>query len=340
MGVSLGKIVATSKKEIDFEFLNGRVIGIDAYNWIYQFLSIIRDRFTGEPLRDSKGNITSHLSGLFYRTARLLEAGITPVYVFDGEPPEWKRKTIDERKKIREASEAKWKEAVEKGEEAIKYAQGSSRLTDQMLEEAKKLLEGMGVSWVQAPSEGEAQVAHMVKSGQLWGGASQDFDSLMFGSPRLIRNLSITGKKKLPNKQAYVEVKPELIELENLLANLGINHGQLILTGLLIGTDYNPGVLGYGPVKALQLVKKEKTADKIKKAVNWESEIPMEDLLEFFKNPPVADIEIEKQKIETEKIRELLVDNHGFAGERINSSLGKLPGIKKPSGGGLNKFLK
>ena len=150
MGVAIGKFLV--KKEIDMEYLRGRTIGIDAFNWIFQFLSIIRDRFTGEPLRDSQGNVTSHLSGLFYRTARLLQSGIEPVYVFDGKPPEWKRKTIEERKKIREEAAEKWKEAVERGEEAITYAQAASKLTDEMIVESKKLLEAMGVSWVQAPS--------------------------------------------------------------------------------------------------------------------------------------------------------------------------------------------
>lgn len=340
MGVALGKLVANSKKEIDLDYLKGRVVGIDAFNWIFQFLSIIRDRFTGEPLRDSKGNVTSHLSGIFYRTVRLMEAGIEPVYVFDGKPPEWKKRTIDERKKIRAEAEIKWKEAVEKGEEAIKYAQASSKLTDQMLVESKKLLEAMGVSWVQAPSEGEAQVAYMVKKGQLWAGASQDFDSLMFGSPRLVRNLSVTGKKKLPNKQAYIEVKTEIIELESLLSELGINHDQLILMGLLIGTDFNTGVKGYGPVKALELVKKEKTTDRISAAVEWNSEIEIEELLEFFKNPPAEDIKIQKQNIDIERLKKLLVGEHGFGEERINSSLEKLSAIKKSAGSGLNKFLR
>ena len=340
MGVSFGKLFADSKKEIDFEYLRGRVVGIDAYNWMYQFLSIIRDRFTGEPLRDSKGSVTSHLSGLFYRTTRFLEAGITPVYVFDGKPPEWKKKTIEERKKIRQEAEIKWKEAVEKGEEAIKYAQAASRLTQQMVEEAKKLLESMRVSWLQAPSEGEAQIAYMVKTGQLWAGASQDFDSLMFGSPMLIRNLNISGKKKLPNKQAYVEVRPEVIELEQLLSNLGIIQDQLILTGLLIGTDFNTGVRGYGPVKALELVKKEKTLEKIKASIEWNSEIPMEDLLDFFKNPPAENLKIEKNKMDIEKVKRLLIDEHGFGEERINATLAKLGETKKSANSGLNKFLK
>src|SRR3989338_11711031 len=149
MGVKLKDLVVT--QPIDMEFLRGRSIGIDAFNYIFQFLSVIRDKFTGEPLRDSKGRVTSHLSGLFYRTTRMIESGIEPVYVFDGIPPAWKKKTIEDRKKIRESAEQKWKEALEKGEDAIKYAQGASKLTDEMIENSKRLLEAMGVSWIQAP---------------------------------------------------------------------------------------------------------------------------------------------------------------------------------------------
>src|SRR3989338_11297024 len=106
MGVKLKDLVVV--KLIDMGSLKGRTVGIDAYNWLYQFLSVIRDRFTGEPLRNSKGQITSHLSGLFYRTAKLLECGIKPIYVFDGRPPDFKLKTLEERRKIRQEAEEKW----------------------------------------------------------------------------------------------------------------------------------------------------------------------------------------------------------------------------------------
>ncbi len=338
MGVKLKDLVVT--QIIDLEYLRGRSIGIDAFNYIFQFLSVIRDKFTGEPLRDSKGRVTSHLSGLFYRTVRFLEAGIEPVYVFDGKPPEWKRKAIEERQKIREVAEQKWKEAVEKGEGAIKYAQGASKLTDEMLEESKKLLETMGVSWIQAPSEGEAQVAHMVKKNQLWAGASSDYDSLLFGMPRLVRNLNIVGKKKLPGKQAYIEIKPELLELDKTLANLEINQDQLILLGILIGTDFAVGVKGVGPKTALKIVKENKTLEKIKSAVKWESGVQIEDLLDFFKKPPTEDLEIKKNALDIEKLKNLMVDEHGFGEDRISSSLEKLLELKKSRGKGLNMFLK
>src|SRR3989344_9104555 len=130
MGVNLSSLIPV--KQIEFFDLANKTIAVDAFNTMFQFISVIRDKFTGEPLRDSKGNITSHLSGLFYRTARLMENGAEVIYVFDGKPPEFKRKTIQEREKIREEARKKWIEAVERGEEAKKYAQGASSLTGEM----------------------------------------------------------------------------------------------------------------------------------------------------------------------------------------------------------------
>ncbi|MBN1159673.1 MAG: flap structure-specific endonuclease, partial [Candidatus Diapherotrites archaeon] len=160
MGVQISELVTPEK--IDLKVLQGRKIAIDAFNSLYQFLAIIR-QFDGTPLMDSAGNITSQYSGLFYRTIKLVEAGIKPVYVFDGEPPILKFRTIQERRQTREKAEKKWKEAQKKGdmEAARKYAQASMKLTGEMIEGSKKLLEAMGIPWVQAPSEGEAQAAHM-----------------------------------------------------------------------------------------------------------------------------------------------------------------------------------
>ncbi len=337
MGVDIGKLVP--KKEISIEELSGKKIGIDALNWTFQFLSSVRDKFTGEPLKDSHGNVTSHLSGLFYRTTKLIESGIEPVYVFDGKPPEWKKHTIQEREKVREEARQKWIEAVEKGEEAIKYAQGASKLTSEMLVQAKELLDLMGVSWVQAPSEGEAQISKMVKENQIWAGATQDYDAILFGIPRVIRNLNIAGKKKLPGKQTYIEVKPEFIEINEVLKGLELNQEQLIVLGLLVGTDFNPGIKGFGPKKSLELVKQEKTLENVLKKINWDFEVPAHDLFEFFKNPPAGNVEIQKKKIDIEGLRKFLIDDHDFSEERINSTLEKLQETKKKGQSGLGSFF-
>jgi len=323
MGVQLTEIIPS--KEINLEDLAGKKVGIDAFNTAYQFLSIIRDRMTGEPLRDSKGNITSHLSGFFYRTTNLIEAGIKPAFVFDGEPPEFKHLTIENRQTIRAEAKKKWEEAKRKGEAAIKYAQAASELTDQMIEDTKTLFTYMGIPWLVGKSEGEAQLAFMTKKGDIWSSASQDWDSLLFGSPRLVRNLSITGKRKVPKRDEYVDINPEIIELKDVLNGLGINQQQLIIIGLLIGTDYNEGVAGYGPKKSLEIVKKEKTLERVIKKVGWIEHTPADELLEFFLSPPVdKKYKLEWKQPEEKKLIKFMVDEHDFSEERVAKVIERL----------------
>jgi flap endonuclease-1 len=337
MGVNLSGIIPA--KEIEINSLRGKKIAIDALNTLYQFLSSIRDKYTGEPLRDSNGKVTSHLSGLFYRTLRLVEAGIEPVYIFDGKPPEFKHGVIEERKKIREEAEKKWKAAVEAGEvEKIKmYAQGAARMTEEMLDESKKLLDALGIPWVQAPSEGEAQAAFMAGKGVVWACGSQDWDSLLFGAGRLVRNLTITGRRKMPGKEQYIEIMPEIIELEKVLSELGINREQLIILGMLVGTDYNPkGIKGVGPKTALKIVKEHKTLDSVLKHVEWNADVSADIVFNFFKSPPAGDLEIKGGKMDEGKIREIMVGQHDFSEDRIVSAVKRLKENKQ----GLGKFLR
>ncbi|MEM5814928.1 MAG: flap endonuclease-1 [Candidatus Aenigmatarchaeota archaeon] len=326
MGVQIGSIIP--RKEIELEDLSGKKIAIDAYNALFQFLSIIRDKDTGEPLKDSKGRITSHLSGLFYRTVNFIEVGIKPVYVFDGEPPIFKKSTQEKREESRRIAEEKMRKALEDGkvEEVLKYAQATARLSKEIVDEAKKLLELMGVPYVQAPSEGEMQAAYMAKKGDVWASASQDYDSLLVGSPRLIRNLNLTGKRKLPGKEVYIDIKPELVELEEVLKNLNIGREQLIVIGILVGTDYNPeGIEKIGPKKALKLVKEKKSLEDVLKEIEWKFEVSAEEIFNFFLNPPVTDdYKLEwKQPIEEELIN-FMVNEHNFSEERIRNAIEKI----------------
>jgi flap endonuclease-1 len=323
MGVQISGII--TGREIELIELSGKKIAIDAFNICHQFLSIIRDRITGEPLRDHLGRPTSHLSGILYRNVNLIEAGIRPIYVWDGPAPEFKKKTIEARETAKEEAVKKWEEALAKGEPAIKYAQATSRLTEEMIEGAKKLLDYMGIPWIQAPSEGEAMCAHLCKKGVVYASGSQDSDSLLFGSSRLVRNLSITGKRKLPNKEVYIDVKPEIIELEQVLSSLGITREQLILIGILTGTDYNPGVKGVGPKTALKLVKEHRTLDRLLENVKWEADVEIREIYEFFLNPPVTDeYKIEWKEPDANKIIEFMVEEHDFSRERVTKVVDKL----------------
>lgn len=318
MGVDIREIIEA--KDISWGEMGGKKMAIDAYNALYQFLAVIRQP-DGKPLMDSKGRITSHLSGLYYRTINLIERGIRPVYVFDGKPPEFKRKELEKREEIKKEATRKFLEAKELGleEKMAKYAKMALYLTKEMVEDAKRLLDAMGIPWVQAPSEGEAQAAYMCAKGSVWASASQDYDSLLFGSPRLIRNLTISGKRKIPRKDIYVEIKPEIIELQKVLERLNITREQLILIGILVGTDYNPGgIKGIGPKTALEYVKRYKTLENIKRVIRWGFEVSMEDIYNWFLNPDVTDnYKIEFRDPNKEEILKILVDEHEFSEDRV-----------------------
>jgi len=336
MGVNLRDIIYAN--EIKIRDLSGKKIGIDAYNWTYQFLSTIRLR-TGELLKDSKGRVTSHLIGIFNRTINLLKEGIKPVYVWDGKPPEFKNKTLQTREEIKLKAEKAFKLA-KTSEEKRKYAQQMSRLTKEMIKDANKVLGVLGVPSILAPSEGEAQISHMVKRGDLWACASQDWDSLLFGSRFLIRNLSISGKKKIPRTVIYKTINPELIDLEKNLKRLKINRKQLIMVAMLIGTDYCPGVKGYGPKKSLEIVRKEKTLENVMKKVNWDFEVGPHEVLSWFLNPKTTDkYKLEWKNPSYDNVLKLLVDEYEFNQDRVENQLKHLLNNKKHQVG-LGKYLK
>jgi flap endonuclease-1 len=337
MGVQIFDILP--KKELEIENLTEKAIAVDAFLWLHQFLSIIRQP-DGTPLKDSQGRVTSHLSGIFYRTAKLIENGIKLVYVFDGPTIGFKKSTVEERQALKDQAEIRWQGALSIGDEkeARKAAQMTSHLTGEMIEQSKALLNFMGVPIVQAPSEGEAQCAYLCQKDLVYGVSSQDSDSLLFNSPRLIRNLSITGKRKLPRQDTYIEIKPELIELADVLKELGITREQLIIIGLLVGTDYNPGIKGYGPKKALEIVKKEKTLDKVLKNIEWNFETPAKEIYDFYLNPPIEkNVKIESIQPQPDKILNFMVDEFEFSQERVEKVIKTLSMSKQKS---LGSWLK
>lgn len=326
MGVQLGGLVEAKKFAI--EDLAGRRVVFDGHNILYQFLAIIRSR-QGDPLRDREGRVTSHLSGLIYRNSNLMEAGIRVAYVFDGKPHEFKNEVITERKEVRRKARVSYEVALREGkpEEARRYAQRAVTVKTDIVYDAKRLLTLMGVPWVQAPGEGEAQSAFMAGKGDVWGAASQDFDSLLFGAPRLLRNLSITGRRKLPRKNVYIRIEPEMIELPRFLTELGVTREQLIDMGILIGTDYNPkGVKGIGPKTALKLLRKYGSLEEVIPHVkNAEFPHPVDEIKELFMNPDVTDdYTLEWEAPDTAGVLEFLCGERDFDRGRVHKALKKI----------------
>jgi len=326
LGVELGDIIL--RKTISLDFLKGKTLAIDGYNTLYQFLAIIRQP-DGTPLKDRYGRITSHLSGLLYRTSNLVEKGTRLVYVFDGEPPELKETEILRRKAVKDEAAVKYEESLRRGDlkEARKYSQMTSRLRDSMVEDAKFLLDLLGIPWVQAPSEGEAQAAHMAARGDVWAVASQDHDSLLFAAPRLVRNLAITGRRKLPRRDLYVEIEPELIELERVLAELGISREQLVDLGVLVGTDFNPdGIKGIGPKKALKMLKETTSQQELDHLLR-EAASPNDfaKIKRIFLNPEVRDdYRLEWRSPDLDAVVKFLCNERDFSKERVVNAIEKM----------------
>lgn len=345
MGLSIKDIIP--RKEIGLVELKGKIVCVDAFNTLYQFLSTIRQP-DGTPLMDDKQRITSHLSGLFYRNVSLLSEGLRLVYVFDGEPPELKGKTHAKRKAGRDLAKGKYEDAKKSGDfSAMKRYSGQLvRLDDEIISESKELLEALGIFVVQAPSEGEAEAAHLAKMDGCYAAASQDYDSLLFGAPRLVRNLTLAKRRK--TYTGWVEIKPEMIELRDVLDKLEINLDQLICLGILIGTDYNPkGVPGIGQKRALELVQKFKQPVLIFKEVEErilglpeEDRFDWQEVFELFHKHDVANVEVVLPKIDEAKIKEILVGRHQFSEERVNKQLEKLrKAVKLQQQKGLDKWF-
>ena len=336
MGTKLGDIVNATA--ISLSDLSGKKLAIDAFNTIYAFLSSIRQP-DGTPLSDRQGRVTSHLSGLFYRNISLLENGIYPLYVFDGEAPKLKSKEQQKRREIREAAYVEWKTAKAEGriEDALKAAKGSSRLTSTMIEESKSLLTALGIPVIQAPSEGEGLAAQMARDGLVWASASQDNDSLLYNCPRMIRNLSLSGRRRGGRSKTYRRITPELIDLDENLRLLEVSREQLIDLAILIGTDYNDNVTGVGPKTALKLVKKHGCLEDIESAFKSSKnpkdkekyaelqDIPYNEIREIFLNPPQMEIvDPEWSNPHSDELQKILCAEHDFSESRVQKSLERL----------------
>lgn len=340
MGIDLGDLV--QKERVQLQTFSGRTVAFDAWNILYQFLSSIRQP-DGTPLKAPDGSVTSHLAGVLYRTGNLVDAGIKPVWVFDGEPHPLKQETLAARSARKEQAQADYEAAVEAGdmERAATKAKQTSRLTWQMADEAKELLQALGLPVVEAPQEGEAQAAWMGSEGRVDAVCSQDFDCLLFGAPVMARNLTVTGRRKLPGKQVWVNVEPERIDLAGSLEKLGLTREQLVDAALLVGTDFNPGIKGIGPKKAVALIKKENSLEAVIERLaadpdsadsaveramleQHEALAERDTIRRIFLEPThTEDFEVTLGKADADAVHAFMVDRYGFSPDRVDGALKK-----------------
>lgn len=305
-----------SSHEIKINELKGKIVALDAANTIYQFLTGIR-QIDGTPLMDRNGNITSHFSGILYRTSSLVDKGIKPIYVFDGKPHVLKKDTQANRRQIREEAEIKWKEAMDEGriEDARKFAVRSSRMSAGIVEGSKTLLQLMGIPYIQAKSEGEAQASYMVKKGDAWIVASQDYDCLLFGAPRMLKNIAISGPR----------ARLEIIHLKEVLEENGLTREQLIDVAILVGTDFNEGIKGIGAKKGRNLIKKHGDVYSVLKHLKTELEVDPREVRDIFLGHDfIEDYEIKWNNPDREGIIDFLCEKHDFSLDRVVGALDRL----------------
>ena len=340
MGVDFGDSIPREK--IKLEDISGWRLAVDGYNTLYQFLAIIRG-MDGGHLKDAKGRVTSHISGLFYRNVNLLELGMKLVYVFDGRPPELKMEEIERRRAQRHEASTQYLRALQAGEmaEARKYAEASTVLRKDMVEDAKGLLDAMGIPWVEAPSEGEAQASRMAVEGTVDAVASQDHDSLVFGAPVLIRNVTISGKRRLPSKGIVINVQVERIKLSETLASTGLTREQLVDFAILLGTDFNPdGFEGVGPVTALKYLRRYGRLENVTELREKLRDVKYEEIRELYLKPPsLAGVKPEWKHVDRERILSLLVGEHSFSRERVEAALDRIQQAKSTQSETLEKWF-
>ncbi|SDC23181.1 flap endonuclease-1 [Natrinema hispanicum] len=226
-------------EEIPFDDIEG-VVAVDAHNWLYRYLTTTVKWTDSETYTTADGTEVANLVGIVQGLPKFFENDVTPVMVFDGGPSELKDDEIESRREQRRSYEEQLETARKEGD-AVAIAQLESRtqrLTPTIQETSRELLRLLDVPIVEAPAEGEAQAAHMAKRGDADYVGSEDYDALLFGAPRTLRQLTSKGD-------------PELMDLEATLDHHDLTLEQLIDAAILIGTDFNEGVSGIGPKTAL-----------------------------------------------------------------------------------------
>ena len=327
MGLPFKDIVP--HQDIDIEYLRGKTLAIDAFNILYQFLSSIRQP-DGTLLMDSRGRTTSHLKGLLNRCNVLLSHNIKLIFCFDGKPESNKDSTLAARNQTRDSAEEAWKQALAEGDmnKAYASAQGATRLRGAEIQSAKYLLTLLGIPFIEAPGEGEAQAAALVRRGDAYAVVSQDYDAILFGAPIIIRNLTMSGKRKMPKTQQYVDVPIQLLTQSEILSSLKLTLHQLIDVALLCGTDFNDGYKGIGPKTALKLIYQNITFQGAANSRNLPIPANLSDLQNIFRLPRVTnDYLLDFRPINIEGLNAFLTD-YEFA--NVKSLLSHYGEIKRP----------
>ena len=325
MGCNLRDLV--EPEVITLEELAGQRVGIDAYLVLHQFLASIRALGAGGdggPLRDSKGRPVSHLMGLLARTTTLIEAGIGPVFVFDGDHHKLKDHIIDQRRARRQEAEVKHAAALEEGDagKAQQIAQQLLELTPEMVDQCRTLLTLLGVPWMDAAAEGEGAAAVLNARGDLDAVGSQDWDTLLYGAPIMIRDLMSAGSRRRGRV-----IQATRVDLAKTLTTHGITRAQLVDIAIMVGTDFHPGIPRIGPKTGLKLIGQHGTMEAVAEVKGFEMPERIDEIRAIFLEHPVGDVpDLTQGRADEAGLRRFLVDDFEFSDRRVTTNLERLEG--------------
>jgi len=340
LGVMLTPIL--KREHTSLKALKGMSFAIDASIEIHQFLALVRKR-DGSLFTDSQGRVTSHLIGLLTRTSRLIaDFDMKPVFVFDGKPNPLKKRTIEMRREARKKAEVEYVEAVSKKDYAKAWSKAvmTGRVTGSVLDDSKHLLTLMGIPWLEALEDAEAQASYMAARDDVRAVGSKDYDCLLYGAPILARYLTLTGREWLPAQRRSRPLIPELIKLSENLTLLGITREQLVDLAILVGTDFNQGVKGIGPKKALKLVHDYGSIEQMPDEIRSKLTEDLNSVRQVFLKPRVLEKYILKRSPpDRDGLVKFLSEERGFNKERVERLTKRLIRTSEKTNAGLENWL-
>ena len=340
LGVLLTPIL--KREQTSFKALYGKSFAVDASIELHQFLALIR-KPDGSLFTDPQGRVTSHLIGLLTRTSRLVtDYKLHPIFVFDGRPNPLKKATIEARRKVQQKAQTEYAQAIAAKDYSRAWSKVvmTGRVKGDVLADAKRLLSLIGIPWLEALEDGEAQASFMAAKGDVWAVGSKDYDCLLFGAPILARYLTLTGREYLPSKKTSRPLIPELVKLADNLEALGISREQLVDLALLVGTDFNEGVMGIGPKKGLALVRKYGAAEKFPEEIRGGLPSDLDRVRSIFLHPRVLEnYSLKRGRPDPDGVIEFLCEERAFARVRVQKVVDRLVESQAESDSQLGKWL-
>jgi flap endonuclease-1 len=295
----------TNKKLLDYK---NKTIAIDTSLIIYKYIAAMRK--TGHDLTSPDGKMTSHLNGILNLITKLLKEKITPVFIFDGKPPDIKKDTLQKRYDVKKQAEENLTKDDLTDEQKITLFMQSTRITSEIINDTKEMLKTLGIPYVEAPEEADSQCVCLLEKNLIYAVATEDMDLLTFKCERLLKNF-------FSNKEdGIIE-----INYSKMLEELKIDDNQFLDLCILFGCDYLPTLSGLGPVKSYDYIKKYKSIEKIIElsTIQKPENYKYKDVQNYFKTasskcviPLEEDLKIKKSDDDKKVIYELLVKNYGF----------------------------